>query len=430
MKGKLNLFQVTMLRWRELHPYNAVHVVRVDAPLDEMRLARAIDAGIEARGLTGLVLDVARKRYEYTGGAPHTELRVLPGGSDPQSVVEAEMVSQLNASFALDGPTEPFRFFAVGAGHSFHFGLAYDHVVAGGDSIARLLIELAQRYTGLTGLAVPPPDLYPPGCGRLVARHAGYVLRGLFADPRILMALRRSLRPRYPRGNDPHNAYMSLQIGKEGVAAMARATDAWGIARTDLLMALVLVALAPLAGESRHRERRRELGVACVVNLRRDFGLDLDASFGQFLSSFRYPHPVPEGIALRDLARDLHVATERVKRQKLYLQTLLALFGAEVMWPWLSPSRRAGVHAKNYPAWAGVTPLDVDHLWRETHGRMPPTAYQRAVSTGPTTPLLVAATTAGGTLHIGLTYRTSAFTAEDVAGIATGMLDRVNQLSA
>ena len=30
----LNFFQRMMLRWRELHPYNPVHVVRVPAPLD------------------------------------------------------------------------------------------------------------------------------------------------------------------------------------------------------------------------------------------------------------------------------------------------------------------------------------------------------------------------------------------------------------
>jgi hypothetical protein len=33
LKGKLNLFQAAMVRWREMHPYNAVHVVRVSQPL-------------------------------------------------------------------------------------------------------------------------------------------------------------------------------------------------------------------------------------------------------------------------------------------------------------------------------------------------------------------------------------------------------------
>ena len=37
MRGKLNLFQATMLRWRELHPYSAVHVVRITRALEAAR---------------------------------------------------------------------------------------------------------------------------------------------------------------------------------------------------------------------------------------------------------------------------------------------------------------------------------------------------------------------------------------------------------
>jgi hypothetical protein len=430
MKGRLNLFQATMLRWRDLHPYNAVHVVRIDLPLDRARLQRDLDAVLAAQGLTGFTLDVARRRYEFTGGPPHSELRVLAGGQDPAAVVRDVIEREINTPFPHDGSLEPFRFFAVDAGTSFHLVLAYDHVVAGGDSIAGLLTDFVERYTGSATATAPPPDLYPPSCARLLARNAGYVLRGLSAIPPMIASARRSLRPRYPRGNDPQNAFASLRIGKEGMAAMAGAASTWGVTRNDLLMALLLAALAPLAGEARHHERRRELGVASIVNVRRDFGANVRGPFGQFLSSFRYSHPVPDGISLRELARDLHAETERVKRRKLYLQTLLALAGVGMLWPWLSPSHRAGIHAKNYPVWVGITPLDVDRLWRKAGGRAPPAEYLRAVSTGPTAPLVVATTTAGGTLHLGLSYRTTAFTGEDVAKIAAGILDGVEHLDA
>ncbi len=78
-----------MLRWRELYPYNAVHAVRVDAPLDVARLASTINAVLEARGLAGLALDPARSRFEYSGGAPRIALDVLPGGADPGRVLDA-----------------------------------------------------------------------------------------------------------------------------------------------------------------------------------------------------------------------------------------------------------------------------------------------------------------------------------------------------
>ena len=62
MRGRLNLFQATMLRWRELYPYNAVHTVRVEAPLDAARLARDVDSVLAARGLAGFSLDAARRQ--------------------------------------------------------------------------------------------------------------------------------------------------------------------------------------------------------------------------------------------------------------------------------------------------------------------------------------------------------------------------------
>ena len=69
MKGKLNLFQAAMIRWREMHPYNAVHVVHVPRPLDAPRLEAGIRRRLEELGLTGLGLDRRRLRYEWSGGA-------------------------------------------------------------------------------------------------------------------------------------------------------------------------------------------------------------------------------------------------------------------------------------------------------------------------------------------------------------------------
>jgi hypothetical protein len=68
MKGRLNVFQASMLRWREVHPYNAVHVIRIAKRLDALRLQTVIDDHLAALGLTGLVLDSERERYHYTGG--------------------------------------------------------------------------------------------------------------------------------------------------------------------------------------------------------------------------------------------------------------------------------------------------------------------------------------------------------------------------
>ncbi|HEX2390424.1 MAG TPA: hypothetical protein VHL33_05035, partial [Casimicrobiaceae bacterium] len=74
LRGRLNVFQATMLDWRELHPYNAVHAVRIEERLAIETLARAVDDTLEHAGLTGLELDRGRARYEWHGGPSHAEI--------------------------------------------------------------------------------------------------------------------------------------------------------------------------------------------------------------------------------------------------------------------------------------------------------------------------------------------------------------------
>src|SRR5678809_229180 len=82
--GRLNLFQQTMLDWRELHPYVAVHAVEIDRALDAAAVTRAIDETLSQAGLTGLELDRANGRYAWRGGPASCGLEVIAGGADWQ----------------------------------------------------------------------------------------------------------------------------------------------------------------------------------------------------------------------------------------------------------------------------------------------------------------------------------------------------------
>src|SRR5208283_1586643 len=165
MQGKLNLFQATMLRWRELHPYNAVHVVVVEQALQPARLSACIASVLETAGLTGLILSRRRARFVYRGGPAAVSVFVLSSADDARRVVEQETERALNEPFAPDGAIAPFRFFAVDAGGSFHLGLAYDHFIAGGDSITLLLGRIVAIYaTGSEEAAPLSAHLSLPFC--------------------------------------------------------------------------------------------------------------------------------------------------------------------------------------------------------------------------------------------------------------------------
>jgi hypothetical protein len=427
MKGRLNLFQATMLRWRTMHPYNAVHVVAVETSLDAVRLARDIDTELEFEGLTGLVLDAGRRRYEYRGGATRTVLATLAGRADPNAVACAEIERQLNAPFAPSGPVDPFRFFAVAAGERFFLGVAYDHFIAGGDSIALLLKKIIDRHSG-TATEAPAPELYPPTFVRLFARQAWPLLTGFAHLAGIIAGCRRAVRPPFPGGTDPRNGFVQVRIDGANFATLARVAGTWGVTGNELLIAILLRALSPFAAE-RWSGRRNQLAIGSIINVRHDYQPGPTRVFGQFLSSCRVASPVPPGADLRDLARDVHAQLGRVRARRLYLQTLVLIALAGRVWRFLSPDQRARFHAKNYPLMAGITPLNVNALWREAGGGAPP-RYLRAVSTGPLAPLVVAATKAGDALELGFTFRSAAYSRDDVSRIARAVQDGIAELDA
>ena len=99
LEGRLNLFQLAMLRWREMHPYNAVHLIRVAEPLDARRLRHAIVLHLQSLGLTGLVLDAERGRYEYTGGPASVDMAIVDADTDALSAISTEIERQLNRPF-------------------------------------------------------------------------------------------------------------------------------------------------------------------------------------------------------------------------------------------------------------------------------------------------------------------------------------------
>ena len=308
----------------------------------DVPVAERIGRVLEAHGLTGLVLDRRRRRFEYEGGPAEVVLEVLPGEADPLGVVCREIERQLNLPFPHAPRGNPFRFFAVTGAHSFHLGFAYDHFIASGESVALLLNAIAEACAGTASLEAAP-NLYPGTYRGLFLRHPVVLAKGLFNLPRLIATSRRSFRPRYARKEGAHNGFAYFRLDPDESATLRRTAKAWGVTVTDLFLAGMLLALSPLAAE-RHRERqRRELAVASIVNARDDFGGEPRRVFGQFLASFSVAHPLPEGIGLRELAQDVHTWTARVKRDKLYLQTIIALGVSDLMWPFLSGARRAGL---------------------------------------------------------------------------------------
>jgi hypothetical protein len=404
-------------------------VVEVAHPLKPENVRARIARRLETAGLTGFALDRRRRRFEFRGGPAAVELTILDGGADSRSIAQGEIERQLNGAFPPEGAFTPFRFFAIDAGRTFQLGIAYDHFIAGGDSIAVLLEKLvADCAPGASESATWTPRRYPRTYGRLFLRYFGHALRGLARLPSMVASCRRSCRAPCRNDRAATNAFISSRVAPSELAALLRTARDWGVTLNDLFLAMLLTALSGVTPARDPLRRRNELAVGSIVNLRGEFESDAGGTFGQFLASLRVSHPVPAGMGLRQLALEIRSQTERIKRGKLYLQTLIALGWAGLAWRFLTPERRRSFLAKHYPMWVGATTLNIDPLW---HGATAPGGapeYLRAVPTGPLAPMVFAITTFRGAMQLGVSFRIADVSRETAEGIAAAFLDQIRAL--
>jgi hypothetical protein len=127
MRGALNLFQATMLRWRSRHPYNAVHAARVPHALDAARLRSTIASALEDTGLTGYILEAARHRFRWRGGPADVALDVAAPPADVDEALRAGIERGLERRYVSDGAYTPISFEAIPDGAGFWLLLGYDH---------------------------------------------------------------------------------------------------------------------------------------------------------------------------------------------------------------------------------------------------------------------------------------------------------------
>src|SRR4051812_36861364 len=147
MQSRLNTMQKSMVQWNEMHPYSAVHVVKLRSILDQSRLRTCINTTIERRGLSSLTLDPNLSSFEYAGGPADCDLLILAGSDEPLPLLVSEMERQLNLPFPSIRAFCPFRFLVAPAGDCFFLGLVYFHAAADAESVVRLLQDIVAAYT-------------------------------------------------------------------------------------------------------------------------------------------------------------------------------------------------------------------------------------------------------------------------------------------
>jgi NRPS condensation-like uncharacterized protein len=415
-----------MLQWDEVHPYSAVHVVQMGGALDATRLRSSINRTLEKHGLTRLTLDSGKCAFQYESGTADCEIRTV-SGVEARSALVAEMERQLNLRFDHTRPFCPFRFLVAQEGASFFLGLVYLHPAADAESVVCLLKDIITCYLEEgAGQGIGSLELYPDRGAYALWRHPMVVARRFLALPAQVRNLRQSYRARYADADNLANGFVLFSVAPEDLRSLVAAAKTWGVTINDLFIALLLKSLSPCAAGRAQERKRRKISIGCIVNLRKDLGVDGRRTFGLLLGSFTVTHEVPEGISLCNLVADIRDQTAPIKQHKLYLGTPLELGFARFMLRFFPPGRRKVFYAKHHPLWGGITNVNLNRLWEPAGGSLP-LDYFRGVSTGPVTPLVLSVTTIGDRMNLGLSYRITVFSRTDIEGVQSRFLEHLEE---
>jgi NRPS condensation-like uncharacterized protein len=431
MHGRLSSFQKTMLQWDDLHPYNAVHAVRLRGSLAPDRLSEVLNKALTERGLTGLSISRRDGLYTYRGGPARSQVRILPAGKDGLAGFVEEVERQLNTPFrAPDAETfEPFRFFVVPEAKAFWLGLVYFHPIADAESVLWLLKGLVEAVHERTGSEEDVSlERYPRRPESLALRRPTTYLRALASMPGSIGGTRHACRAPVRDPADGHNGIRFFSLSSDCLETLRQVGRSWGVTFNDLVLAALLQALSPLSQNRRHARKRRQIGLGIIVNLRKDLALPRPGPFGLFLGSFRVGHEVPEGMPLQELAMAVGRQTRQAKRSRCYLSTSTQLSLARFVFMQFSPERRLRFYPKHYPLWGGVTNMNLNTLWKLEPGEGT-LDYLRAVSTGPATPMVLSCTTVRNRVNLGLSYRTTVFSRSDVDQVRRDFSQALEELS-
>jgi NRPS condensation-like uncharacterized protein len=423
----MNSMQKSMLQWNGMHPYSAVHAVQIRGTLDLARLQACIDTAVTRGGLTWLRLDCDRFTFQYEDGAANSQLLTIAGDEDPRSGLVAEIERQLNLPFEHTIRFSPFRFLVAPAGDSFFLGMVYFHPTADAESVVWLLRDIVTAYLGSDAHGLANGfNLYPDSRAHLLRHHSIVVARKFLSLPGQTLNMRHSHRAPCSDVNNMANGFLCFSLEAEHLRLLVTAAKSWCVKVNDLLMALLMKSLSPLSAERAQSHRRRKISLGCIVNLRKDLGIDSRRVFGVFLGSFVVTHDVPDAISVRKLSVDLANQTARIKRHKLYLASPLEMGFARLMFKLFSPVRQKKFYAKHYPLWGGITNMNLNSVWGETD-RNAPLDYFRGVSTGPVTPLVLSVTTIGDRANIGVSYRFAVFSKNDIRELQCRFLEHLEE---
>ena len=133
-------------------------------------------------------------------------------------------------------------------------------------------------------------------------------------------------------------------------------------------------------------------------------------------------------IGLDELTRRVAAVTRTKKERREYLDSAVNLRLASAIWPRLKPENRLHFARRALPLTAGISNVHLRGTWIERHAAGRILDFSRAVSNGPSLPLVISPTTLRDQLNIAVSYRMTGFSQSKIDGIMQLFIEQLESV--
>lgn len=408
----LDPFQRLMTLWETLHPYNAVHWVRLRGRCDPERLRVAVNEACRAAGIGELRLDPRGTAIEYSP-VQSIPVRESAAGANLDDAIVQLCRAELNTPYPR-APHHPIRWTILSNGEEYALVAGYRHLASDAHGMARLLADVLRRCNCATEAGgARLTTRWPENAPRPMRFERGGGILNVTRTVALYFRLRMS--HKMPDERDVGDA--TLVVVRSAPAGLLgrlrRACEARGAGLNDVFLAALSAAIAGFTPDRRVSRHRRGIALASALSTRSLFGPAAEGVFGTMVGDMliRLPKPdVSVGALLEQVARQTGVH----KRDKKNAVSAAAArhFCIRSIWPFFGIPHERRSYRKLFPVCGGVSTFvaPAERLSEATVGRL--VSYARACPPGPAMPLVLAPTVCGDDLELSLVFREACMNAQ------------------
>lgn len=422
-RGVLDPFQQAMLSWEALHPYNAVHAIRVDGAFDHDALCRAISIVSDAAGVGEFRIDAVTQKFAYSPGGV-IAVTQLADAVDSDELLCKVAAGELNTPFP-PGVHVPLRWLAWNEcdANAHWIVLVYQHVVADGVAAEALLRAVACGYRGdhdsdggaAAITTIPAERLMHP------IRRIG-ISRCFSTAMRIHKRLRVAHKMPDERDRGDSVDVQSAMIESGDVNRLYETCRAAGIGLNDLLIAALASAVAQATPDRHQSRRRRKIALATMLSTRpRDA---LRTVFGVYVTDAVLLVERPD-VAFDEVLQQVvdELRPWKADREQSAGVAAMRFWLVRHVWPLFGLPHDRRSYRKVFPICGGVSTANI----RESEGTplRGVSRYVRVVPCGPAAPLALAATRLDDRLGLVLTHRLSSQSGSQARALLTSIRSRL-----